>query len=104
MITKVVANLSGSEFGPVSGYTLRQQICSFYASIGGVAKSAFGDVLGKYLIWPEKKKQVKCVNKQLLSSTIDNLNLLECDNIQGVSVLVYLHPTANRPCKQLSQV
>ena len=45
MITKVVANLNGSEFGPVGGSTLRQQICSFYASIGGVAKSAFGDVL-----------------------------------------------------------
>ena len=38
-------SLNGSEFGPVGGSTLRQQICSFYASIGGVAKSAFGDVL-----------------------------------------------------------
>ena len=45
MITKVVANLNGSELGPVGGSTLRQQICTFYASIGGVAKSAFGDVL-----------------------------------------------------------
>ena len=45
MITKVVANLNGSEFGPVSGSTLRQQIRSFYASIGGIAKSSFGDVL-----------------------------------------------------------
>ena len=45
MITKVVANLNGTEFGPVGGSTLRQQIRSFYASIGGVAKSEFGDVL-----------------------------------------------------------
>lgn len=45
MITEVVANLNGSEFGPVGGSTLRQQIRSFYASIGGVAKTAFGEVL-----------------------------------------------------------
>ena len=45
MITKVVANLNGSEFGPVGGSTLRQQIRSFYTSIGGIAKSSFGDVL-----------------------------------------------------------
>ena len=45
MITKVVANLNGSEFGPVDGSTLRQQIRSFYTSIGGIAKSSFGDVL-----------------------------------------------------------
>ena len=45
MITKVVANLNGTEFGPVVGSTLRQQICSYYASIGGIAKSSFGDVL-----------------------------------------------------------
>ena len=45
MITKIVSILSGAEFGPVVGSTLRQQICSFYASIGGMAKTAFGDVL-----------------------------------------------------------
>lgn len=40
-----VANLTGEEFGPDSSSTLASRVLAYYKSIGGVAHSAFGDVL-----------------------------------------------------------
>ena len=45
MITNIVANLTGTEFSPQEGQTLKQQICLYYDSIGGICHSAFGDVI-----------------------------------------------------------